>query len=155
MPLEGEKILLVAHKSPVAIWKQLLIAVCLLFVASLSLFFGANEYLFLFALGLYIALVLYAFALFRIWFYDIYVVTNMRVVISEQMGLFHHENSEIDARDIVEVRSVRKGIASTILRHGAVVVVTRQSREMMLSPVFDPDYIAQTIRTLGSATQRR
>ncbi len=154
VPLEGEKTLLIARKSPIVIWKQIVIAAVLVVMASVSLFFGANEYLYLLSIALFLILAVYVFVLFRVWFYDIYVVTNMRVILSEQKGLFHHESSEIDARDIVEVKSVRKGIWATILRHGSVVIITHQAKETWLTPVLDPDYVAQSIRVLGSATQR-
>lgn len=153
-PLDGEKILITIRKAPLSLWQQAMKLLVLLALSLLLLYFSSNGYVFILTIALFLLAVIYALSVFTIWFYDVYIITNKRVVISEQRGLFHHENSEIDARDIADVGSIRKGLLATVFGHGTVRIETTAGKIILLMAVEDPDYISQSIHTLASASGR-
>lgn len=150
----GEEILLLVRKSFFGLWKQGAKAAIVFVLASVTLYFGANEYLFIVSILAYISLVIYVILIFFIWFYDVYVVTNRRVVITAQKSIFHKENSEIDARDIADVKSIKKGIFATVFGYGTVLVTTTLNKQIELPFVSDPDYVSQSIHTVASTINR-
>jgi len=152
--LNGEEVLLVVRKSLFGLWKQGVKAAIVLLLASVALFFGANEYLFLLSILAYISLVIYLFVVFFVWFYDVYIVTNRRILVTAQKGIFHKENSEIDAHDIADVKSIKKGLFATVFGYGTVLVTTTLNKQVELHFVPDPDYISQSIHTVASTINR-
>lgn len=66
-------------------------------------------------------------ALFIIWimyYLNIQIITNLRIVDIDQVGLFHHEMSELHIDKIEDVTSQVQGVIGTIFDYGDVYVQT-------------------------------
>lgn len=73
-----------------------------------------------------------ALSLFLIWLFyylNIQIVTSVRIVDIDQVGLFSHTISELHIENIEDVTSHTKGILGTIFNYGDVYVQTAASVE--------------------------
>lgn len=71
--------------------------------------------------GLFVIVVLY--------YLNIHIVTDIRVVDVDQVGLFHHVVSELHIDKIEDVTSETSGVFGTIFNYGDVYVQTAGTRE--------------------------
>jgi len=69
---------------------------------------------------------LYASRLWVMWFYSVLIITDERIIDSEQLGLFEREISEIDIPDIDIVETERKGLIQRIWRLSTLYIRTRK-----------------------------
>jgi uncharacterized membrane protein YdbT with pleckstrin-like domain len=153
-PLVGEEVLLILRKS---LWSQLKTwsrVSLIMILSSVLLYLGSNEYLFIASIVGYISLILYVLIAFVRWYYDVYIVTNMRIYINNYRGVLHQERSEIDLREVLDVKSIRKGILPAIFKYGTVSIEGSAGKYTELTGVSDPDYVSQTIHRLVSASNR-
>lgn len=121
-PREGEKVHFVVRKSFAKLAKKFYIFLAIFFVGFGLLFFSPNEYLTIAATAIIFFSVCFAFYYFLIWYYDIYLVTNERIVSVEQKGLFSKNYSEIELDQVREVAYSVHGVFATIFRFGTVSV---------------------------------
>ncbi len=158
--LEGEKIYLVVREHwvhllfKVFVWGFFAVAlvlfnryaqiyVPLLFVGS----FGQVTLLFTQVYTLFLSLSL--FLIFVFYYLNIQIVTNIRVVDIDQVGLFSHVISELHLDKIEDVTSEQNGIFSTIFNYGDVFVQTAGTIERFeFSDVPDPAGIEKLILDL-------
>lgn len=82
---------------------------------------------------------------------DVWIVTNERIINSEQLGLFNRVVSEVYLRQIQDVTSEQKGFLNTFLTFGDVFVQTAAERErFMFKNINDPDDVKIKIVELTS-----
>ena len=140
---EGEDIVMVIHRH----WFNILEKMSLVFFMILILFasavylpyffpifsFPTANYLFIF-LETFFAMVTWMI-FFLIWidyYFDVWIITNLRIVNIEQNGLFNRTVSEMDFGRIQDVTTEVAGIIPTFLNYGDVQVQTAAETERFL-----------------------
>ena len=135
-----EKILLVAHRHWFDIFSQLLLvfAMLLLFIGSYASFpvlFPVIEKAIYRNLFLFLENLFFIFAwmlFFLIWidyYFDVWIVTDRRIVNIEQKGLFSREVSELELENIQDITTDVKGVIPTFLNYGDLFVQTAAEKE--------------------------
>lgn len=164
---EGEQILLIVRRHWFNIFQNLfavLIMVLLLFVSYFYLpflfpIFQSDAYnsLFMFLENLFAMIVWILF--FLVWidyYFDVWIVTNKRVVNVEQKGLFSREVSELEFEKIQDVTTEVLGIIPTFLNYGNVCIQTAGEKEhFTFADVADPYRIKDLIMNLQKELQRK
>ena len=155
-PKEGEEVLLTLRKNPNKFGKQIFWFLLLLVIAVLGfVFFYSNTIVATIALVVLAASLVYGFYYLIVWFYDVYIVTNMRVLCVNQKSLFSREFIETDIEKIQDVTYSIKGIFATIFKYGAVKIHTSTGREIELTDLSDPGEIQEMIRNLADVTHKK
>lgn len=75
---------------------------------------------------LVLSLLLYGFIDFYL---DIYIITDRRIVDIKQNGLFNRTISELNLRQVQDVKAIVKGIFPTLMHYGEVFIQTAGERE--------------------------
>jgi uncharacterized membrane protein YdbT with pleckstrin-like domain len=139
----GEEIVMVIHRH----WFNILEKMSLVFFMLLILFasaiylpalfpifsFPAMNYLFIF-LETFFGMIIWI-VFFLIWidyYFDVWIITNLRIVNIEQNGLFNRSVSEMDFTRIQDVTTEVAGIIPTFLNYGDVAVQTAAETERFL-----------------------
>lgn len=162
---EDEKIYIVVREHPVLLFVRVLvwfIFVVILFAFKAyvpdltpSLFTGTagtvvsviqQVYVMFLALSLFIIFVLY--------YLNIHIVTEMRVVDVDQVGLFKHQVSILNIGQIEDVTSETSGILGTLFDFGTVFIQTAGARERFeLDNVPHPGQLSKIIIDLFEKQQ--
>lgn len=154
---EDEKIYIVVREHPVLL--AIKIVIWLVFVAILFGFkaYGPTVLPFLFSgqaatvisviQQIYILfLALSLFIIFVLYYLNIHIVTEMRVVDVDQVGLFKHQVSILNISQIEDVTSDTMGILGTVFDFGTVYIQTAGARERFeLDNVPHPGQLAKII----------
>jgi MFS superfamily sulfate permease-like transporter len=74
-------------------------------------------------------LVLSLFLIFVFYYLNVQIITNIRIVDIDQVGLFSHVVSELHVENIEDVTSEVNGVLGTIFNYGMVYVQTAASIE--------------------------
>ncbi len=95
---------------------------------------------------------LYAFLVWIDYFFDVWIITNERVINIEQKGLFVRAVSELKFSRIQDVTSEVSGMIPTILNFGDVKVQTASEEDYFLfrrvpDPYHVKDLIMERLRT--------
>lgn len=95
---------------------------------------------------------LYAFLVWIDYFFDVWIITNERVINIEQKGLFVRAVSELKFSRIQDVTSEVSGMIPTILNFGDVKVQTASEEDYFLfrrvpDPYHVKDVIMERLRT--------
>lgn len=163
---EGEQIILVVRRHWFNIIQNLfsIFAMVFLLLGSylyLPLLFPAFNTetfsgVFLFLENLFAMMVWILF--FLIWidyYFDVWIITNKRVVNVEQKGLFNREVSELELEKIQDITTDVKGIIPTFLNYGDVYVQTAGKMERFdFADVPDPYGIKDMIMNLQKTKQQ-
>ena len=135
-----EKILLVLHRHWFNILKQFVII-----FAMLALFFGSYVFSFFFYqtpndpafdnLPAFLRNLFFIFTwitFFIIWidyYFDVWIVTDRRIINVEQKGLFSRVVSELELDNIQDITTDVKGLIPTFLNYGNLYVQTAAEKE--------------------------
>lgn len=84
----------------------------------------AGEITALFLQVFMMVILLAVFLIYVLYYLNIQIITNMRIVDVDQVGLFHHVVSELHIDKIEDVTSAVSGIFGTIFDYGDVYVQT-------------------------------
>jgi hypothetical protein len=76
-----------------------------------------------------LTLIVAAFLVWVLYYLNIQIVTNIRIVDIDQYSLFHRTISELHINQIEDVTSETKGVIATIFQFGYVFVQTAGTRE--------------------------
>lgn len=82
---------------------------------------ATQVYIMFLALSLFIIIVLY--------YLNLHIITNIRIVDIDQEGLFHHVISELHIEKIEDVTSQTSGILSNVFGFGTVLIQTAGTTE--------------------------
>jgi len=94
----------------------------------------------------YLSILLFFYTEFIIFYLDIWIVTNDRIVDIEQLGLFSRSISELDLFRIQDVTSDTHGVIATIFKYGVVTVKTASSNvHIVFKNVKNPDKIREDL----------
>lgn len=158
--LEDEKIHIVVRQHWVVLLKKLII--WLMFAAALVFFrrygqanlpglfeglTGQVTELFVQVYTLFLTLAL--FIIWLLYYLNIQVITDRRIVDVDQVGLFFHEVSELHIQNIEDVTSDVSGVFGTLFNFGNVYVQTAGTKERFeFDQVPNPGDIEKTILDL-------
>ncbi len=158
--LEDEKIHIVVRQHWVVLLKKIII--WLMFAAALIFFrrygqanlpglfeglVGQVTELFVQVYTLFLTLAL--FIIWLLYYLNIQVITDRRIVDVDQVGLFFHEVSELHIQNIEDVTSDVGGVFGTLFNFGNVYVQTAGTKERFeFDQVPNPGGIEKTILDL-------
>jgi len=95
---------------------------------------------------------------FLIWvdyYFDVWIVTDRRVVNIEQKGLFNRQISELELARIQDVTTEVTGVIPTMLNYGNVFIQTAAEKERFIfRQVPDPYGIKDTLMNLQKKRSR-
>jgi len=153
-PKEGEEVLDSIRKSVTTLSKPISRFLLMLVPAILLLVFVANVYISGFALLFLLTALTYGFYHFVVWYYDLYLITNLRIILISQKGLFTRELSEVEMASITDVKYRVSGVFATLFSRGDVTVTTGSGQTYVLQAVADPDYIREMIIAISQANKK-
>ncbi|MFA6047366.1 MAG: PH domain-containing protein [Parcubacteria group bacterium] len=164
---DREKVLLVLHRHWFDILSQFLVMIGMLFLLFGSFIIlpivfpaiseGANHNLFLFLENLFFMLTW--IMLFLIWvdyYFDVWIVTDNRIVNIDQKGLFSREVSELELDKIQDITTDVKGVIPTFLNFGDLQVQTAAEEERFLfHNIPDPYDVKNIIMNLHKNSEKK
>ncbi|HSX18936.1 MAG TPA: PH domain-containing protein [Candidatus Saccharimonadales bacterium] len=153
----GEKIVLLLRPSLVTLIPPVLVAIFLIFVPFIaavlfsvfsvdlsSILSSAQVFLILF--GWYLFVFGYAFFQFLIWYFNVYLVTNERIVDFDFKGLLNRQVAFAQLSHIEDVTPKTIGFFGTFFNYGNVMIQTAgKSQEFDFEKVPRPDAVAEAI----------
>lgn len=120
---EGENIIRIIHKQ----WASFIVpSFKILLGFSVPFFFSA--FLFSFKWGLLIFIILFVIALvyavdiWMKWYFDLFVLTNYRILNIDQKGIFTREVSEVTYKNVQGVNYELTGIFAMLFNYGTVKI---------------------------------
>ena len=118
-----------------------------------EMFDAKNARFFLFVENSFFILIwLFGFLLWIDYYFDIWIITNERIVNIEQKGLFVRHISELNFSRIQDVTAEVEGILPTILNYGDVLVQTAgEEGRFIFRQVPDPYAIKDAVMKLSQA----
>jgi uncharacterized membrane protein YdbT with pleckstrin-like domain len=88
---------------------------------------------------------------FLSWYFNIYIVTNKRVVDIDFYNLVYKEVSDADIDKVQDVTYTMGGVVRTLFNYGDVLIQTAAEKtEFEFEAVSNPDEVAKTIQSLGN-----
>lgn len=147
-PREGEKVLFTVRKSLFRLFKPILKFLILFIISLFVLMFSPNEIITLISAVVFLFSISYAFYYALIWFYDVYIITNMRLICVEQKSLFSKEFAEIELSKIKDVTYQIRGVFATLFKFGSVRIKS-EDLVLELDSLSDPDEIQEMLKRLS------
>lgn len=119
-----------------------------------DLFLSVHPSLFYFSVNSFVLAVwIYAFLVWIDYYFDVWIITNERIVNIEQKGLFAREVSELKFSRVQDVTSVVDGFVPTILNFGDVYVQTAAEQErFVFRQIPDPYAVKDMIMKLSQSS---
>jgi uncharacterized membrane protein YdbT with pleckstrin-like domain len=101
----------------------------------------------------YLATFGFALASFIGWFFNIYIVTNERIVDIDFLYLLYKKFAEAELAKIQDIHYTSGGIFATIFNYGNVVVETAgEAPNIEFEAIPFPEKVVETIRELTEKT---
>jgi uncharacterized membrane protein YdbT with pleckstrin-like domain len=162
-----EQVLLVLHRHWFDILSQFFIIFVMAFILIGSFFYlpilfsdiahGQYATLFIFLENLFFMFIWMTF--FLVWvdyYFDVWIVTDQRIVNIEQKGLFSREVSELELEKIQDITTSVNGIISTFLNFGDLQVQTAAEQERFLfHNIPDPYEVKNIIMNLHKNNEKK
>jgi hypothetical protein len=98
---------------------------------------------------------LYALYYFVIWYYDVHIITNMRVITHAKSRLFGHEFAEFSYPEVSDITYVVKGLLATIFQYGTVIVAFGNGQARELTYISCPGVVQETLKNLVDVTNNK
>lgn len=163
---QGEIILLVLHRHWFDILTQMLLVLGLLLVMigsivyfpalfpTLVSFSNGNLFIFL-ELFFFMFIWLLFFVLWIDYYFDVWIVTNKRVVDIKQGGLFTRNVSELELENIQDITTEVRGVIPTFLNYGDVFIQTAAEKiRFIFHNVPDPYKVKDLIMNLQEKMEK-
>lgn len=80
----------------------------------------------------YLSIYSFFYGLFIDYYLDIWVVTNDRIIDTEQHGLFHRSTTELELFRIQDVTARVKGVFATFFKYGDLTVKTASGTQTIV-----------------------
>lgn len=104
----------------------------------------------LFASAYYLGLIMFFYTQFTIFYLDMWIVTNDRIVDIEQLGLFYRTVSELDLFRIQDVTTTVHGFFASLFHYGDVDIKTASVNiSIIFKNVPHPDALRQELLDLA------
>jgi uncharacterized membrane protein YdbT with pleckstrin-like domain len=143
---ERERIVLLLRQHPIVNVPWILMAILLAVAPSFLSAFPLLDFLpvnFQFVSILFWYLIVLAFVVESAlsWFFNVYIVTDERIVDVDFVNLIYREISEANIDDIQEVNSIMGGVPATVFNYGNVRIQTSSA-----NPTFEFDRVPNPTR---------
>ncbi len=154
---EDEEIIKVLHRNWFYLLQQFLLLFFLsaiFFVAIIFVpiffpdFFGSQskEFMLFFENFFMLVIWMYGFLIWIDYYFDIWIITNKRIVNIEQKGMFSRKVSEMEYSKMQDITTEVVGFLPTIINYGDVKIQTAGEREeFVFRTVSDPYHIKNII----------
>lgn len=147
---ENEEVFIFLRRHPVSFVPFLLIVILILFIPFIVAFIlggNINRDIAIVGLTFYYLGSLSVFMIGWLdFYYDIYIVTDTRVVDIDQNGLFHRVHAELEVEQVEDVTFRLQGILGNVFNYGVVEIQTAaERRNFFLKDVPDPKNVAAKI----------
>jgi len=149
-----EKVILFLRQHFIVNLKWILVTIVMLFVPGVVKAFGVLDSLpagfgFVITLVWYLITMAYTFESFLGWYFNVYIVTNMRVVDVDFYNLIYKQVSDANLDKIQDVTYSMGGVSRTVFNYGDVLVQTAaEVSEFDFLAVPNPDRVAKIIEDL-------
>lgn len=146
-----EKVVLFLRQHIIVNVKWVLAAVVMIFVPTVAAVFGIFSSLptgfeLVITLSWYLFTLAYAFENFLNWYFNVYIVTNMRIVDVDFHNLIYKQVSDANLDKIQDVTYNMGGVARTIFNYGDVFIQTASEvSEFDFLAVPNPDRVVKII----------
>lgn len=158
--LNGEQVVLLLRRHWFTNVKWVLVALVLLFFPAifLNILLSSSptlvtliplKYQIILTILWYLAVMGFTFEQFLMWYFNVYLVTNKRLIDVDFVGLFYKQISETELEKVQDITHRVAGFASTFLNYGHVLIQTAGETpnfEFLDTPY--PASVQNTIRTL-------
>lgn len=160
---ENEQVLRVIHRHWFNIFVHFLVILIFSFllIASLlvlpvlfpEMFDAKNARFFLFVENtFFILLWIFSFLLWIDYSFDVWIITNERIVNIEQKGLFVRHISELNFSRVQDVTATVEGLLPTVLNYGDVLVQTAgEEKRFTFRQVADPYQVKDIVMKLSKS----
>jgi uncharacterized membrane protein YdbT with pleckstrin-like domain len=148
---DDEQVLYLAHQFPITLWHHVLFSFALLIAPFFFLFP-------LFDLGLWGMLIFFVLLVVGLvyggrqafkWFYNVFAVTDQRVIDVDQKGFFDRTVSVAPYANIQDVSYRIKGVWQTIFRYGNVLIQTSSAgADLEVRKIRHPHILQELINEL-------
>jgi hypothetical protein len=151
---DEEKIVLLLRAHPITNVKWILITLLMLLVPSLVAAFGILSSLprgfdLVISLGWYLITMAYALENFLSWYFNVYIVTNLRVIDVDFYNLIDKKVSDADIDKIQDVSYTNFGVFRMFFDYGDVFIQTAaEVSEFDFFAVPDPERVTKIINEL-------
>jgi hypothetical protein len=150
-PLAGEEVLISARKVPENAWKLIALDFAFLMLLIVGFCYSNNQYVFMFAILVSIFFIFVSLTIYLLWHNNILIISNKRVVNVDKRGLFSHEFSEHDLRDILRVSYTQKGLSESFFRTGTVTMYDIHGSEYSIYNISNPKSVQETVSRIIAA----
>lgn len=97
----------------------------------------------------YLILWAYAFVEWITYYYDLFIVTDSKIIDVNQDGVFHRQITELSLLRVQDVSGEMKGLLETIFAYGDIVIQTAGAQERSVFPdIPNPYEIAEKVLSL-------
>lgn len=155
---ENEELIDILHHHVVTFFLALVKILILFIIPFFFITFILNSKILTLFFLAYLALVL-IFAVYEwiIWYFDVYIISDTRIIQIEQKGVFHRTVSEAPLERVQDVTFDVKGIFPTLFNYGDVKVQTASEISLELRKIAGPEDIKTLILELQkvSSTAQR
>lgn len=104
----------------------------------------------------YLVAFAYAFEQFLSWYFDLYIITDHRVVDIDFNNLLDKKFSEADLGRIQDVTSRVSGVSQTLFNYGTVLIQTAaEQNEIVFEKVPNPDKVTKILQELRHITEAK
>lgn len=143
-----ENVIVLLRRHPIVLMRGLVEILGVLLVVNLVLLFvkfTIIETLIILAVLILIIIVLSFYHLY-LWYNDVYVLTNERLIDVDQFSLFNRTISETFLDLVEDVKVESKGLLPTVFNYGNVTIQTAGAKEnLVLETLSNPFVIQQRI----------
>lgn len=107
--------------------------------------------LILFGSGFFLYSLLFFYIQFIDYYLDLWIITNDRIIDTEQKGLFAKTITELELFQIQDVTTNTNGILATIFKYGDLVIATASNTSTIIfHDIPNPDFIRQELVRLAA-----
>jgi len=155
-----EKVVLLLRQHMIVNVKWVLATIVIFFVPSVARMFGVFSSLpsgfeLIITMAWYLVTIAYAFENFLSWYFNVYIVTDMRVVDVDFYNLIYKEVSDANLNKIQDVTYNMGGVARAVFNYGDVFIQTAaEVPEFDFLAVPNPDKVAKIIEDLITKTSK-
>lgn len=108
-----------------------------------------SKYQFIISLAWYLISIAFTFEKFMSWYFDVYIITDNRVIDIDFVNLLTKKFSEADLSKIQDVTSEVSGVSQTVFNYGNVLIQTAaEINEIDFVKVPHPDRVVRIIQEL-------
>lgn len=146
-----EKVVLFLRQHIIVNLKWVIAAAVMVFVPTIAAVFGVFSSLpsgfeLIITLSWYLVTLAYAFENFLNWYFNVYIVTNMRIIDVDFHNLIYKQVSDANLDKIQDVTYNMGGVARTIFNYGDVFIQTASEvSEFDFLAVPNPDRVVKII----------